>query len=451
MTEELSTFKIIEVAYKSRLLFPTAKEFEDAVGMKWRTIVEYYNNEDSLNLESCYNRINDILTQTNEKKLSEYFTSKECLKDYVGEYIKASNFYNSLNWRDRNHSASKKKFCRLLFRRHILSGKELGGETVIFGSKYSDTELFNQFFPNNDYENPAIDHEWILLFVFDIVRPWDDNSRVRENENQKEVYLERFHNLWKILQDDMVSLQGNPLVDKGQIPQDLRIPYKPIMNVISVNMYSHLKALWSMWHTFLDYKLYINNLNSSASENGINYSGIWIDDADKGETRFWVFLGDGKLMCFERNDNIEWVYTLYFIWYIPTIYFYEIFKTYNMLCFYKSDNNSWAVLATSINPCTEEQNEISIQNDNIENSDKEKLLCPVILPTWVNWRSWKRLNKEDILYKEFYNVLMERPPYSICTSESKLARLQNRFIGRDLNYIYIYDGKLGEFRMSETS
>lgn len=463
MTEELSKFKIIEVAYKSRLLFPTAKEFEDAVGLAWKTIVEYDKNGNTLKLEECYNRINRILKKSYKEdflncthnEMQNVISRYKDLNEFILGYIRASRFYNSLDWGDRNHSASKKKFCRLLFRRYILSGKELGGESEIFGSKNSDMELLYRFFPNGNYERPAVDLEWILIFVFDIFRPWNEKSRVRENENKKEISFKRFTELCETLQNDINHLyKSSSTLSIGvyeKVEELLRESsiFVRITNIDSVNILIFLTYRFGCLHEIFNRGWRIRQMQKISNQ-GLVLPGIWIDDIDKGVTRFWVFLGDGKFFRYEKEDTNSWVCKPYICnvqEFMKDAFHLTLLDTEAFLrgYFEKEDNECCALLLILITNNTKELNKIYIYNQEDEN------LAPfLLLPSWLNWDSWEQLSKEDNRYEEFYDVLMERAPYSVRMIASRYTVPQNCFVGRDLKYIYLYDGKPGEFRVIDS-
>ncbi|MDE6514216.1 MAG: hypothetical protein K2L05_08550, partial [Muribaculaceae bacterium] len=133
------------------------------------------------------------------------------LKEIIRAYVVASDVYQSLDWGDRTQMASRKKFCRMLFRLAITAGRALSADEIFkFKHKEADKELLEVFFPDgvDDADAPVVAIGFIVLFAFGIVRPWNgDNSRGRDIRDSETIgSLKKLGDLIRTLKEDTPRL-----------------------------------------------------------------------------------------------------------------------------------------------------------------------------------------------------------------------------------------------------
>lgn len=127
-------FDYISIAYRSRLLYRSDSEFRDALGVSFETVA---NNRHSARDMEMYLGVLSKCAE-NETALS--------IVDVIDAYVEASEAYLTLDWGDRTQMASRRKFCRMLFRLYATEGKSLSNEELFkFKIKNDDRRLLNAF------------------------------------------------------------------------------------------------------------------------------------------------------------------------------------------------------------------------------------------------------------------------------------------------------------------
>lgn len=296
--EESIKYQIIEVAYRSRLLFRTDAEYREALGVSFETVVN--NRESKREVEMYYAALS---------RETEYWI-EESLNYTFADYIEASEFYLTLDWGDRSQLASKKKFCRMLYRIYATAGKRLTAkEEFKFRIKSDDRRLINAFFPQGTDSDPAVNINFIVLFVFGVIRPWSmETSRGRDIRDEDTVAsLEKLRSLILTLKDDLPRLGSTekPMIFNGWIAiidQYLQVQ-ENLKEATPLRLYSSLKDISRACRSLM----IAENLRSDTEKlAGIYMPGIWIDDTDYGRNRFWIF-PDNFLaaFCYKRN-GMSW-------------------------------------------------------------------------------------------------------------------------------------------------
>ncbi len=160
-------YELISVAYRSRFLFRSEGEFREAIGVSYETVVN--NRESARDIDVYYNII--------DRKTED--VAGMSLEEVMGDYLRASEFYLSLDWGDRSQLASRRKFCRMLFRLYATAGLSLTNDEIFkFRMKNDDRRLLGEFFPDGEGEAPAVNVALIVLFAFGVVRPFSEKFTV---------------------------------------------------------------------------------------------------------------------------------------------------------------------------------------------------------------------------------------------------------------------------------
>lgn len=446
--EQMSKYDVVSVAYKSRFIFRTDAEYREALGVSFETVVS--KRESERDVEVYYG----ILDREAAKPMDN------SIDDIIEDYLIASDLYLTLDWGDRSHIVSRKKFCRMMFRLAITAGRTLSNDEIFkFKAKDIDKDLLKEFFPYGMEDAPMGIIGFVVLFAFGIVRPWNTEISRGHDIRDKETVdaLNKLADLIEQIKDDTPRLGSTekPLVFdqwgeiiKGYLHDTERLSEcSPLMMLNSLMDIARACRL-----------LVISEEQRIEGERfqGLYMHGIWIDDADQGKSRFWVF-PDNLLaaMCYKRNgvgwemDAYEFrvkqssnpVYMDSFILMAP-----QGNRNYTL-----SINQTIGGDQMGFGNCEEFRDEMTGEITQLRLYDES-----LRLPEWLNWRKWEQLAHDDIRYKEFRNVLAEvydpRSPHSVIfrNTAPELSDNVNNFVGHDNKYIYVYDWRPKRFLIRET-
>ncbi|MDE6288933.1 MAG: hypothetical protein K2M00_09140, partial [Muribaculaceae bacterium] len=325
--------------------------------------------------------------------------------------------------------------------------------------KDDDKRLMKAFFPEGLDKRPAVDIGFVVLMAFGILRPCTEPSRGRDVSDKETLEsLKKLRSLIEVLKDDIPRLGSTekPLV------------FDEFLNVLDsrLNEATDLAECTPLW---LSYSLRIiaracrttvitEELSAESSKlQGLDMPGIWIDDTDRGDSRFWIF-PDNMLMAFcFRRDGMAWTMTPYEFKvrfsddadYMD--YFILIDAHANVDYLLSSDHviDIGQVTSGSI------EYKVNVVTGELKRVMLSKWMLP--FPGWFDWREWQRLKPDDPRYREFHAVLKAvydpESPYSVFFRNVApvLTDLTNNLVGRDNKYLYVYDRRPKRFRIWERS
>lgn len=447
MGQQMSKYDVVSVAYKSRFIFRTESEYREALGASFETIMS--KRESERDMEMYYG----ILDRKAKQALDTH------LDDVIEDYLIASDLYLSLDWGDRSHIASRKKFCRMLFRLSVTAGKALSIDEIFkFKAKEADEELMKTFLPYGMEAAPMGIIGFLLLFAFGIVRPWNPETSRGHDIRDKETInvLEKLVALIGLLKEDTPRLGSTerPLV----FDQWCKLIEGYLRDSESLSDCSPLMMLSSLMDIARACRSLVvseDHRIESQRFQGLYMHGIWIDDADQGKNRFWIFPDNLSLaMCYKRNGAG---------WELDTYEFEVRHSTtpVNMDSFIlvtPQGNLGYALSIERIigsehmgigsyeelrNETTGEITQLTLNAESLQ------------FPEWLNWRKWEQLGHDDLRYKEFRTVLAKvydpQSPHSIIfrNTAPELIDNVNNFVGHDNKYIYVYDWRPKRFLIRE--
>lgn len=435
---QLSNFDIISIAYQARLLFSTDKEFRATLGVSWESVKD--NRDDSMAIDTYYDRL--------DAKCRE--VTGDPLDDTVKGFVKASEIYQSLDWGDRRDIRARKKFCRLIFRMAATAGRRM---TVEEEEKFrwcdDDRRLTETFFPDGWEGDSSVNILFIVLFTFGIVRPYNPggkgNTRSHDTDTAKITgALEDLLNLLKLLKEDM------PRIGTLSKPMAFDQWIGIITGKMAEGSIIDCTPLWRM-HVLDDVvagclSVVVPELTKFMSESliSLRMPGIWIDDADKGENRFWIFpMNMPAAFCFKKEGEAWELMPYEFVCSATDDRDLAgscclVSPKGNMRLFSSPQNSIDGELAwLGMELQTSEESGELIHIDFFENG--------MSVPAWVDWRSMTRLDREDELHAKFMTVIDEiydeRSPLSrLYRNHAKLVTdVMNNLLGRDRDYLYLAD------------
>lgn len=447
--EESNKYGYISVAYRSRFIFRTDAEYREAFGVSFETVVNKRYSERDMRV--YYGILNRETTYEMDKSLD----------DSIVDYTQASKFYLTLDWGDRSQMASRKKFCRMLFRLYATAGKSLSNEEILkFNIKNDDRRLLETFFPDGVDKDPAVDIGLTVLFAFGIIRPWNgDNSRgrdIRDSETAKS--LEKLRALVVCLKDDMPRLGSTekPLVFCDWL--NLIEKYQTGKESLS-----DISPLW-LASSMLDISRACRNLviaeqNRVFGEKfqGIYMYGIWIDDTDRGQTRFWIFPDNMLMALCYRRTGMAWELVPFEF----RVRFADDYPYSNNFVLIEPEGDLNYILSPDLFIEDNQFGSGIIEHDFDEETNEltRITLCEDLsrFPGWLDWCSWERLSDDDPRYLEFRSALKaiydpENPHSAIFTNTAvELTDSLNNLVGQDNKYLYIYDWQPARFMIKERS
>lgn len=445
MTSE--DFDLISVAYRSRFFFRTDAAFRRALGVSFETIL---NNRDSAReMRAC----RDIL---NRKSMAGMDRTAE---DVLATYLTASDFYLSLDWGDRAQLASRKRFCRMLFRLFTSGVRKLSiEEEEKFRMKDDDSRLLGEFFPEGTAGKPACDIAFILLFAFGVLRPWSGETARSRDIPDKEVRsgLEKLRSLIDLLREDQprLGLLEKPLCfsQYAQIIEERLAEPDGVEDISPLSLYA---ILFDISQACRALQTAEDNRLRNADLQGIDLRGIWVDDTDEGRERFWIFPDNFfYAFCYSRNGMG---------WKLNTFEFRVRFP----------DNPDWdesfvlvpneANFRWLLNPDRPMEDKMFGDGFISAEADPESGELTRVKLTignegvreWLDWTCWMRLLPGDERLEEFREAI--RSVYDPADAQSVIFRnvcpeasdLSNCIVGRDNRYVYIHDQAVGRFVMKE--
>lgn len=447
MNAGMEKYELISVAHRSRLLFRTEAEFRAAVGVSFETVAN--NRESERDMDMYCGVLANVASRVVDGSLEEN----------IEAFRASSEAYLSIDWGDRAQLASRRKFCRMMFRLYATAGKRLtGDELFAFNIKDDDERLMREFFPNGPAEAPAVDVCLILLFAFGVIRPFKENSRGRDlTDKDTTEALTRLHGLIQLLKADI------PRLGSTEKP----LAFDEILNAIESRLSGDPERLWPCTPLWMYSRLTLitricrslvlpEGLRKESEQLiAISLDGIWIDDSDGGNSRFWIFPKGSRLTFCYEYDGMTWLLKPYEF----RVRLADSPEYWDAFILVPPEEN----LKYHLHPDTPiDQSQLttgSIDGQLDPESDEIHRLTFMEdtrpFPAWLTWRTWQRLSPADDRHKRFRTLLSElydpHHPHSLFLKNTapELINLVNNLIGRDNSYLYVYDWQPRRFTIRE--
>lgn len=434
---DLDIYEVIKSAYRSRLLFRTEAEYRQLVGVSFESI------RDSRDDEAALSRYYDILNRECRQQCGEN------LYAMVAAYIEASEVCagKDFDWMERRQLASRKKFCRWLFRKTSTAGKRMTlDEESRFSPKRCDAKLFEAFYPDGIEGGRAYDLVFVLLITFGVIKPYSLSSvRSRDISTEEAAKsCESMTALVTILCDDTPQMGVLPKpgvfdISLEQLRQD---------EVKGYESYS-IARLWNMLNTIEDACIAVSSPQKIAETNteitGYSMPGIWIDDADQGKSRFWIF-PENKIMAFcYQKSGAAWEL-------IP----YE-FTFFSQRGDDDIDDKCMLITARGNEQVVDDggimqSSEIVAAKYQLGEADGYGSFGEITFeietgscPKWFNWHSFKRLPRTSTMHKRFMQIAADiynpESPHSLLFSNTApfLTDALDALVATDVDYLYVSD------------
>lgn len=436
---DINTFEVIKTAYNSRLLFRTDSQHKECLGVTFETVSD--KRKDPRMMTACYDALNSSCTAV----------TGESLRSLLQAYVKASDISQCIDfdWGERRQMASRKRFTRMLLRLVAAPTIHLSvAEELKFKPKVCDNRLIQTIFPDGISEGSYDPLIFLALLTFGIVRPYTGNNIRSRNITDKEAskQLSVMIELVKTIQDDMphIGVLSKPLV----FEQVLAI----LNDVRSQADYTICTPAWfwallsSIVHSCAITDSPTLLADSMLEVAGYSMPGIWIDDCDNGNNRFWIF-PENKYMAFCYSQEGEsWTLTPFEFCFYSSKHPHEI----SDICVFVTAKGNRQLLATPTVPV--DPKELATMEYIIRNRDKdgrfrEISFRPITATDSANfnWNKFTRLHSDDKSFEKYTHILDQlyepsSPLSALLTNAAPvMTDALNCLIAIDADYIYISD------------
>lgn len=417
---------------KSRLLFAKDEDFLQLLDCSDKTLKR--NKEDS-----NYNeRLLDIL----DRRCLEL---TECsLVDVYNSYLEASCVYNDKeNWGNYWKPTSKKQFCLGLFCKAYLpnSEKQRGIKDV---EAKEDRNVTSKFITEDLCVN--VDLCYLLLLSYGVINPLGEKIDLTDRAHM----LKMKELLDKLDEDFPVAgiFKSNALIKDSCLRIDEMLANNENMSVAEY---------WCMLSDIAS-SLKISSSPAAHAECHtvpVQYimPGIWIDDSDDGETRFWIF-PENRMMAFcykqKSKNKVEYNLEVY-----EFAFYQDEYEECDIVdrCMICTEKGNKEILFYPGKASAEEKVVADCDFEFTQEGDKDYEECLFrkitftsvngIYPDWMKWRSFERLDtKKSDEYANVISDLYYRGQYDdrmIQANAKWLIDTENALIAMDEQYIYLSD------------
>lgn len=423
-----NSFQLLDTIIKSRLLSLNDLGYEEIMGIDVDSFRKRYKDVSDEKLNVIYEAFSESLTE-NDAYGPEYM---------INSYIKASDVFNSVNfnWGRNKQLASRKKFCRWMFKQAYLSNPNLYEEK--YSPKDDDWALFKLFKPDPDDPKELIDIVFTMLLTFKIIKPFGSDS-VRALQYPTGLpHRENMIKLLKLLQNDLPSFG----VYKSLFSLE------SALKMLSDTEFDDSKfppaAYWGILDN-ISCELAVNSSPKELSDTNVELDGyvmrgIWIDDCNDGQKRFWIFPNNKQMAFCYYFKNGEWILRPYEFG----------FRKKESICIIatlegnkqvfsqgKLKNEELASLRYELDDRDEEGRFQTIRFTPESGSD---------FPIWMYWRCFCRVNLKDKRFEEFSDVINSIYhksemflPFNFRNEGCLLTDSPDCLIGLDSEFLYLSD------------
>ncbi len=434
---DLDIYEVIKSAYRSRLLFRTEAEYRRLVGVSFETIRDCRDDEAAL--ERYYDILNSECRQQCGKNLYAM----------VAAYIEASEVCagKDFDWMERRQLASRKKFCRWLFRKTSTAGKRMTlDEESRFSPKRCDAKLFEAFYPDGIEGGRAYDLVFVLLITFGVIKPYSLSSARSHDISTEEAAksCDTMTALVTQLRDDTPQMGVLPK------PAVFDISLEQLRQMVAGNFEDYsIARVWELLNRIEDACIAVSSPQKTADTNteitGYSMPGIWVDDADRGKSRFWIF-PENKFMAFcYHKAGADWQLTPYeFTFFRPK----NDDEIGDNCIFVTAKGNEQIINSGELM----QPDEIVFATYHLGEADDYGSFGEIEFeaetgstPWWFDWRRFKRLSKGETLYRQFKQAVTDiynpASPHSLlfCNTAPFLTDSLDSLVATDNDYLYISD------------
>jgi hypothetical protein len=417
----------VKLTDTSNVLFTSHEGFLKLLGCSDKSIKRREGNEKD------NERLYDILN----KHCHE--TTKYELCDLLYYYDEASEAYldNDI-W--GGFERSKKKFCLWLFCEVFLPYNDDVDNRIDLTKAEKIEEYFISDDPDGTYEK--VDICFLLLLAYGIIKPLGKKNNFAKLDSMAKMknLLEDFQNLLPVVG----VIKGNETLDDYA---------STITQMIDKNETLCVAELWCIVTDIASYLQRCSSPQAHADAHvipiGYKMPGIWIDDNDNGNSRFWIF-PENRLMafCYTQNPTIENEYILKPYEFAFTASEYDETDCDEICMIFTAKGNEEILFNADAKAS---KNHAVITDFKFDYDDNKRISKVTFTPRdnvhreWMEWRSFTRLDFDSdryIHYRILIDELYDKPSRKLLENKAPwLTDNFNSLIAVDKLYIYIFDRK----------
>ena len=453
---EWSLFEVVRMVYRGHVVAPTAEDFRRLAGVTFETVRDH--RDDDAAMRRVYKALNQECLDFGEPSL----------RDFVERYVAASEACRgvTLAWEGRKQIGSRRKFLRGVFRslcNPYIDAAPVDGPDY---NSFDDKRLLRAFFPNGVEGEAAIDPLLTMLITFNVIKPLNPDAQRSRDLTPEDiaVSLNAMIALVDQLKGDFASTELMTIPKAFDMTSD--ILHDMLRSIDSASERALCSPVWFRFllRDIVDACRYVisprDASESSTAINSLSMPGIWIDDADNGKSRFWIFPENFHMaFCYSFDGSCWHLHPYEFVF--PTkegeltgICLFISAEGERQILFSKTRklrDNELVITEFERVEVTESVffNELRFSSDILRSGSR----------SWFNWTKFVRLNDNDAKFRRFSAALREiydrRSLQALCLFEnhgSFFTDVTNALVGMDNDYLYLWDSpQPGRFLLSSES
>lgn len=411
---------------RSGILFPNRKEGELFIGM---TLKSWLNLKKEEKIFEIYDRLND--------RVRELFPVS--VNKAINSLITSGKAYLSpVLWEGRRKQ-SKQRFALKLFFKFIFQNYPHIYRTLpaFITINEEEKELAESLEKGLDYSRMAL--LWFILTGYDIINPFVEISRLPKDSTG----FVNLQNYIRLLED---IIKFWPIVGALSSFHEIEIYKKQIESSIENDEYVSPLILIGQLQNLYDLvevrSSPENLIISNESADILLPEGIWIDNIDKGKSRFWIFPVNLRMIFCYSFEYGSWQLKVY-----EAISDYDDENEEYVVSVISPEESKKAILNGKLS--SESIHEMRIwYSEDIEENCLEKLMFEHLndIPEWFDFSHMMRLKEGSELHARFLEIIGEfynPKPFGMAlplvNHSAWMTDTSNSLIAMDEKFLYLKD------------
>ncbi|MDE6339762.1 MAG: hypothetical protein K2K97_08260 [Muribaculaceae bacterium] len=305
-----SLFEVIRIAYRGHVVSRTDADFRRLAGVSFETVRD--RREDTATMKRIYEALN--------KECEEYFEPE--LRVFMENYAGASRACKgeTIDWEGRKQIGSRKKFLRGLFRKLCNPYIPQVSIDTEAGNNLDDKRLFKLFYPDGIDGDFAIDPLMVMLITYNIIKPLNPDAQ-RSRDLTREELIASLNEMIALVEQLKEDFPKMTVTEKpGVFDMATDVLRAKLRCIDDAEERSQCTTVWfhfQLKNILTSCRNVTSPKNATESDTEITsfcMPGIWIDDADNGENRFWIFPENTHLaFCYCYDGSCWHLYPFEFV------------------------------------------------------------------------------------------------------------------------------------------
>ncbi|MDE5790285.1 MAG: hypothetical protein K2H96_03535 [Muribaculaceae bacterium] len=413
--------RLLRQTVNSYILFNNREQAAEILSRKFDKIADINN---PIDIEMLYHRCADRCKEVTDYPLDFILTA----------YVKASELcINKDYWKGMRSSRKKAFAMKLFIKCYMPTSPNVKAILTSISNHEKDDALLNNFFIESKSKE-LVDVCFAVLILRNIIEPYSTKRSKYQGPNKSKLieFLKSLNDL----------LEGNVGVFRR-----LQVVEEYIKGIESGSITPTIAGAWKILDEIGTQLRYLSIEQSKLIGDyvcGVKLPGIWIDDADQGKNRFWIFPDNYKMaFCYTLKEyGLSLKPYEFVIYYNPNVNDSET-------CGLVSPEGNRQILIDGYSSPGEM---VQMNYDVLGEDESEKISQVTFTPIynnfgdWFNWRQYRRLDEQDPLYVGFKDILSacyntERK-YECCEVRCMygwMIDFKSALVAIDNNYLYLME------------